>query len=258
MGADFIDYIVADKVVIPEELKDDYVEKIIYLPNCYQVNDSKRKIQKTKFSRVDFSLPENSFIFCCFNNTYKITPQIFEVWMRILRNVENSVLWLFEDNKLASKNLVFEAKKSGVDQNRIIFAKRLPNNLHIERQQLADLFLDTSPYNAHTTCSDALWSDLPVLTCPGKSFASRVAASLLRSLNLDELIVDSFDEYAAKAIFLANNPLYLEQIKNKLKINKLDSSLFNSKVFAQNIEKSYEAIYERHIKNLPPCDIHII
>ena len=165
----------------------------------------------------------------------------------------------FEENHFASKNLILEAIKRGVSKDRIIYAKRVElMEDHLAKYKLADLFLDTTPYNAHTTASDALWADLPVLTSPGKSFASRVAASLLRTLNLDELVVDSLEKYASQAIFLANNPYSLTLIKDRLKKNKYDSTLFNSEVFARNIEKSYEAIYQRHIKNLPPCEMEII
>lgn len=257
MAAKFIDYIVADKIVIPYESTKNYQEKIIYLPGSYQVNDSSRKISSKIIKRSDFGLPENAFIFCCFNNSYKITPAIFDAWSSILKSVDESVLWLFEENLIASNNLISEAKKRGISRERIVFASRLPLEDHLARHQLADLFLDTVPYNAHTTASDALWANLPVLTCPGKSFASRVSASLLENLDLNELIAKSLEEYKSLAIFYAKNPHKLALVKNKLTKNKLSATLFNAEIFARNIEEAFEVIHSRHLENVPLDNVEL-
>jgi len=239
LGAEYIDYILADKIVIPEDNHHFYTEKVLYLPNCYQVNDSQRIISSKLFSKTEFGLPANGFVFCCFNNCYKILPYIFDIWMNILHSVEDSVLWLLDDNPTATSNLLKEANKRGIDSHRLIFAKRMKLDEHLARHRLADLFLDTLPYNAHTTASDALWAGLPVLTCIGQSFASRVCASLLHSLDLSELVTHSFEEYQAKAIELAKNPDKQSILKHKLSANLKTEPLFNTKLFTENIEKVY-------------------
>jgi protein O-GlcNAc transferase len=213
MGAKYIDYIVADKILIPLDAQSRYTEQVVYLPNSYQVNDRKRVISDKKFTRQELGLPEHGFVFCCFNNNYKILPEIFASWMRILNYVDGSVLWLFQDNSWVAENLKKEAKKQGITPNRLVFAERLPLSEHLARHRQADLFLDTFPYNAHTTASDALWAGLPVLTLMGESFASRVAASLLNAIGLPELITSSQEEYEALAIELALNPKKLADIK---------------------------------------------
>jgi predicted O-linked N-acetylglucosamine transferase (SPINDLY family) len=190
MGVDYMDYVIADPIVISESNVDSFSEKIVYLPNCYQVNDSKRKISDKQFSRSDCGLPEEGFVFCGFNSSYKITPDVWGLWMNILKNVSRSVLWLSYRNDQTSTNLLNEARARGVDSSRIIFAPRFKNvGEHLARLQYADLFLDTYPYNAHSTASAALWAGLPVLTKSGESFASRVAGSLLSACQLAELIV---------------------------------------------------------------------
>ncbi len=257
MGVPYIDYIVADKILIPEGNQKYYSEKIVYLPNSYQVNDS-RKISDKIFTRREFELPEKGFIYCCFNNNYKITPQTFDSWMGILKAVENSVLWLSENNPIADKNLQMEAEKKGVNSSRLIFAKRVPlEEDHLARHKLADLFLDTLPYNAHTTCSDALWAGLPVLTLIGQSFASRVAASLLNAVNLPELITNTKEEYENLAIELATNPEKLKSIKEKLEKNRLTTPLFNTKIFTNHIEAAYEDMYDRYQNDLLPDNIEV-
>jgi predicted O-linked N-acetylglucosamine transferase (SPINDLY family) len=257
MGAEYIDYIIADRIVVPEETQAFYSEKIIYLPDCYQVNDSKRKISDKNFSKNQLRLPESGFVYCCFNNNYKITPEIFNCWMRILQNVEGSVLWLFEDNEIASQNLRREAEQRGVDSGRLIFAGRMSTEEHLARHKSADLFLDTYPYNAHTTASDSLWAELPLLTLAGESFASRVAASLLNALNLSELITFSISEYEALAIELARSPSKLKALKHKLSSAKLEKSLFNTEAFARNLERAYTAVYLRHVEGKEPDHIYI-
>jgi predicted O-linked N-acetylglucosamine transferase (SPINDLY family) len=257
LGADYMDYIVADKTLIPKDSQKYYSEKIIYLPRSYQVNDSKRKISKKLFTKVELGLPERGFVFCCFNNNYKILPSIFDSWMRILHMVKGSVLWLLAGNPTATINLCSEAEKRGIDPSRLIFAKRMKLEEHLARHQLADLFIDTLPYNAHTTTSDALWAGLPVLTLIGKSFASRVGASLLNAMSLPELITLTQSQYELKAIELANNPLMLAEIKEKVKLNRLTSSLFNAQLFARHIESAYEEIYKRYITGKKPDHIYV-
>lgn len=239
LGANYYDYILADKIVIPESSSHFYSEKVIYLPNCYQVNDSKRVISSRVFSKKELGLPEKGFVFCCFNNCYKILPNIFDIWMNILKSVEDSVLWLLDDNPTASSNLLKEANLRGIESHRLIFAKRMQLDEHLARHRFADLFLDTLPYNAHTTASDALWAGLPVLTCSGQSFASRVGASLLHSLNLPELVTHSILEYQSIAIELGKNSDKHEIIKRKLISNLNTKPLFNTKLFAENIENVY-------------------
>jgi predicted O-linked N-acetylglucosamine transferase (SPINDLY family) len=219
LGAAYMDYIIADPNVIPEINHDFYTEKIIYLPNCYQANDSKRVISSRVLSRCEAGLPEDGFVFCCFNQNYKITPKVFDCWMQILHKVDESVLWLLEDNVTAVANLKKEALKRGIKPERLVFAKRMPLAEHLARHQLADVFLDTLPYNAHTTASDALWAGLPVLTCIGTTFPGRVAASLLKAIGLPELITTSQEEYIDLAIHLANDPQRLRGIRNKLAEN---------------------------------------
>ncbi|MEO7887995.1 MAG: tetratricopeptide repeat protein [Polaromonas sp.] len=257
MSADFMDYLIADKTVIPEHSQSQYSEKIVYLPNSYQANDRKRPVADRTFNRKELGLPDAGFVFCCFNNSFKITPPTFDCWMRILKAVEGSVLWLLEDNPTASSNLIREALQRGIAPERLIFAKRLPSAEHLARHRSADLFLDTLPYNAHTTASDALWAGLPVLTCMGESFASRVAASLLYGIGLSELIAPDMAAYEACAIALATSPQRLAQIKEKLAHNKLTTPLFDTPLFVRHIEAAYAVMYERYQSDLPPDSINI-
>jgi len=255
MGADYIDYIVADHVLIPAASRSHYCEKIAFLPDSYQVNDRKRSISERSFGRDELGLPHEGFVFCCFNNNYKITPPTFDAWMRILQRVEGSVLWLFEDNSAASANLGKEAMKRGVRTDRLVFARRMSPPEHLARQRSADLFLDTLPYNAHTTASDALWAGLPVLTCAGEAFASRVAASLLSAVRLPELITNGLAEYEALAVELATNPTRLAQVKRKLLFNGRTAPLFDTPRFTRHLESAYSQMHERHLAGLPPDHI---
>ena len=257
IGIDYIDYIIADKVVIPERSRRHYIEKLAYLPNSYQANDDKRKISDSKFSRAQLGIPEDAFVFACFNNNYKITPAIFDSWMRILSHTPGSVLWLLADNPKAMDNLIREAAARGIDCLRLIFANRLPISEHLARHGLADLFLDTLPYNAHTTCSDALWAGLPVLTLMGHTFPGRVAASLLSAVGLSELIANTQEEYVSLAIELATNRKKLDGIKERLAKNRLTAPLFNSTLFVKNLETVYIKMYERHLEGLLPECINI-
>jgi protein O-GlcNAc transferase len=257
MGADYIHYLIADQTLIPKGTQKHYCEKIVYLPNTYQVNMAKRDISEVSLSRHDLDLPDDGFIFCCFNNTYKITPSTFDLWMQILLEVDGSVLWLFKSNQNSVKNLIKEAKKYGVNDDRLIFASHMPIDQHLSRIRLADLFLDTLPYNAHTTSSDALRMGIPVLTCLGKSFASRVAASLLNAVNLPELITHTPKEYEALAIELATNPEKLKAIKDKLASNLSTAPLFDTKRFTKNIESAYMQMYDRSQQGLEPDHIYV-
>ena len=257
MAANYIDYIIADPIIIPPESQQYYSEKVVYLPNSYQPNDRKREISKKIFTKEELGLPKEGFVFCCFNNNFKITVPTFDGWMRILKNVNGSILWLLEDSPIAMLNLRKEAKFRGVDPNRLIFAKRVLLSEHLARYRLADLFLDTLPYNAHTTTSDALWAGLPVLTCVGESFASRVAASLLKAIELSELITTTQEQYEALAIELATTPEKLKSIKQKLERNKLTTALFDTARFTKSIEAAYKQMYERYQADLPPNNIYI-
>ena len=250
-GSNYIDYIIADKKLISDENQKYFSEKIIYLPDTYQANDSKKIISNKDISKKDFNLPKNSFVFCCFNKAQKITPNVFSVWMKILNKVDNSVLWLLEDNKISNENLKKEATKRNVNPERIIFAHKTILSEHLARHKLANLFLDTFIVGAHTTCSDALWSGLPVLTKTGSSLASNVSSSLLSAIGLNELITNTESEYENLAIELAKNPEKINKIKNKLMKNKLLKPLFNTKLFTKNIESAYKTIYEKYMKNLP-------
>ena len=252
LGADYIDYLIADKTLIPLQSQQYYSEKIVYLPNSYQVNDRQRVIAPTQFTKQELGLPQDAFVFCCFNNNFKITPDVFDSWVQILKSVDQSVLWLFQDNSTAAANLRKEATQRGLDPNRLIFATRMDLPEHLARHTAADLFLDTLPYNAHTTASDALWAGLPVLTCMGESFASRVAASLLNAIGLPELVTETRADYEALAVELATNPGKLQEIKEKLGRNRLTTPLFDTALFTKHIEAAYSLMYERYQDDLAP------
>jgi protein O-GlcNAc transferase len=257
LGAPYLDYIIADRWVIPPADRSLYTEKVIYLPECYQVNDRKKAISVRQFARSECGLPQSGFVFCCFNNTYKITPDLFACWARILRKVNDSVLWLLDANASVAANLRREAGLRDIDPNRLIFAKHLPLPDHLARHRLADLFLDTLPYNAHTTASDALWAGLPVLTQIGTTFPGRVSASLLNAVGLPELITSSAKAYETLAVQLAANPEKLATIKAKLANNRLTTPLFDTALYARRLDAAYVAIYERYRAGLAPDHISI-
>jgi predicted O-linked N-acetylglucosamine transferase (SPINDLY family) len=243
-GSEFIDYIIVDKTVVPFEHQPFYTEKIVHLPNCYQVNDTSRKIADKTPSRQEAGLPEEGLVFCCFNNNWKITPEVFNGWMRLLHAVKGSVLWLLGDNDGAERNLREEARARGIDPSRLVFAGRLPLEDHLARHRLADMFLDTLPYNAHTTASDALWAGLPVITRLGGSFAGRVAASLLNAIGMPELVTDNIEDYEALALRLALDPSLLKEYRSRLAINRLTYPLFDTERFRDHIEKAYYKMWE--------------
>lgn len=257
IGAGFIDYIVADRTVIPEHESDCYAEKIVWLPDSYQANDRNRAIADTAPVRAEHGLAESAFVFCCFNDNYKITPTVFSCWMRILLAVENSVLWLFEDNPTAADNLRRAAAAAGVAPQRLVFARRVPNAEHLARHRCADLFLDTLPYGAHTTASDALWSGLPIVTCLGETFAGRVGASLLNAIQLRELITSTMVDYEKLAVELGRNPARLAELKTKLARHRLTTPLFDTAQFTRHIEAAYITMIERHAAGLSPDHIRV-
>ena len=255
LGADFIHYIVADPVVIPNDKRQHYSEQVIYLPNTYQPTDNTRFISDKIFTRDDMGLPSHGFVFCCFNKNYKISPKEFDIWMRLLGRVESSVLWLFKSNKWAEQNLRREAEARGISAERLVFAEKVPQAEHLERQKLADLFLDTFNVNAHTTTSDALWAGLPVVTKLGEGFAARVAGSLLAAIGLPELITESEEAYEALALALATDPKQLGQIKAKLNRNRLTQPLFNSEMYTKHLEAGYHMAYDRYFHQQERSDI---
>jgi len=256
MGAEYIHYIIADKTIIPVEDAQFFSEKIVQMPVRYRAQP--RIGAQRAPTRAEVGLPDGAFVFCCFNNNSKITPDVFDCWMKILKEVANSVLWLFADNAKAASNLQKEAEIRGVHPERLVFAKRVPPSDHLARQRLADLFLDTLPYNAHTTASDALWAGLPVLTRIGETFAGRVAASLLNTIELTELITTTPQAYEALAIELATNSEKLANIKRKLATGRLTTPLFDTQMHARHIEAAYAMMYERYQANLPPDHIYIV
>jgi predicted O-linked N-acetylglucosamine transferase (SPINDLY family) len=235
-GLPSIDYVIADHFLIPDETKQFYSEKPLYMPDVYQVSDRKRQAGP-KPSRQSCGLPAEGFVFCSFNNNYKLTPEVFDVWMSILRRVPDSVLWMLADNTWAEDNLRREAEARGVDRNRLVFAGRVSPENYLARYLIADLFLDSFPFNAGTTANDALWMGLPVLTCSGRSFASRMAGALLTAVGLNELITYNFEDYEGQALSLARSPIEMQRIKNILKQEKKDGSLFDSGKFVVNLEK---------------------
>ncbi len=251
-GSSYMDYLIADRATIPVDRQGGYSEKIAYVPYSYQVNDRSRVIGQERLTRQAVGLPETGTVYCCFNNNYKIVPGMFDRWMRVLEQVDGSVLWLLEDNQTAASNLRKEAGDRGVDPGRLIFAKRVAPEDHLARHRLADLFLDTLPCNAHTTASDALWAGLPLLTCVGHSFAGRVAASLLSAIQLPELITTSLSQYEQLAIELGTDTVRLLQIKRKLEDNRLATPLFDTAQSARYLEALYEQMYERYLTNDAP------
>jgi predicted O-linked N-acetylglucosamine transferase (SPINDLY family) len=256
MGAPYMDYIIADRVVIPEVHRKDYAENIIYLPETYFPCDSTRQIADKPYAREDLGLPSDAFVFCCFNNNYKITPDIFAIWMRILRRVDGSILWLSRNGPEATKNLREAAKGHGVDPERLVFADRITSlSDHLARYRAADLFLDTRPYNAHATAVDALWAGLPVLTCAGDGFASRVAASLLTAIRLPELVTESLDAYENLAVSLAIDPSRLVRLKEALTDNLGTAPLFDVHGYTKHLEAGYSVAFGRLVDGLAPADI---
>ncbi len=252
MGMPCYDYIIVDRIVIPVQHEAYFSEQVICLPDCYQVNDSKRAIPAAAPSRAACGLPEGAFVFCCFNNNYKITPQLFDSWMRLLKKIAGSVLWLLEDNPDAAANLRREAVSRGVAADRLVFARRVDLETHLARQRCADLFLDTLPCCAHTTASDALWAGLPLLTCMGETFTGRVAASVLSAVGLPDLITQNLAEYEARAYALATSPGVLAEIRSRIERNRGTCALFDTARYCRHLEAAYTTIWQRHLRGESP------
>ena len=257
LGASFVDYLVADPIVVPSEQRQFYTERIAWLPDTCQVNDRLSVIADRTFTRDELGLPATGFVFCCFNGNYKVEPTVFDAWMRLLRRVEGSVLWLLAGNDAVPGNLRREAIARGVSGDRIVFAPRMPLPDHLARHRLADLFLDTFYFNAHTTASVALWAGLPVLTCKGTTFVSRIGASVLTAIGLPELVAKSRAEYETLAYDLATQPDKLDAIRRKLREHRLTYPLFDTPRFARNLENAYTQMWTRSREGLPPADIHV-
>ena len=257
LGADFMDYIVADRFLIPEENQKYFNERPLYLPNTYMPTDNTRELSQKPVTRGDMGLPEDAFVFCCFNNNYKISLAEFDIWMRLLHNVEGSVLWLRKSNELSKINMIKEANKRNIDKSRLIFADRVPMDEHLARQRLADLFIDTFTYNAHTTATEALWAGLPVVTKAGQGFASRVAGSLLHAIGLPELVTTTERDYEHLIQELATNPKKLTEAKNKLAANRLTQPLFNTKMYTEYLESGYQQAYQNYLDGNPPRTITV-
>jgi protein O-GlcNAc transferase len=257
LGASFIDYLIADEFLIPPASQAFYAEKIAYLPDSYQVNDRKRGVSPQLPTRAEAGLPANGVVFCCFNNNWKITAPVFDVWMRLLTVVEGSVLWLLADNRWAVENLRRAAQARGVAPDRLIFAERLPNDEHLARHGLADLFLDTLPCNAHTTASDALWSGVPIVTCAGRSFPARVAGSLLQAVGLTDLVTNSLEEYEALALALARDRQRLASLHAQLSHERLRLPLFDTPRFCGHLEQAYRHMWRTHREGRPASTFHV-
>jgi len=255
LGSEYIDYLIASTTLVPDNKKEFYTEKIAYVPN-YMCIENKEEISSKTFKRADFGLPDQGVVFCSFNNNYKITPDVFCSWMKIIKKAEGSVLWLFVRNKTAISNLKIEAEKQGVDTARIVFAEVLPRDEHLARHNLADIFLDTYPCNAGATAFDALRMGVPIVTRVGETFASRIAASLLVAVDLPELVTATKEEYEALAVELATDPERLAALKQKLAKNLTTSSLFDAKLTTKYIEAAYTEMYGRYHAGLLPDHIH--
>jgi predicted O-linked N-acetylglucosamine transferase (SPINDLY family) len=257
MGAPFVDYLVGDGILVPPDQRRHYAEKIIYLPESYQANDNLRRIADRTPSRAELGLPEQGFVFCCFNNSYKITPAEFDVWMRLLDQVDGSVLWLFETNARVEGNLRGEAAKRGLDPARLIFAGRMPHPEHMARLRRADLFLDCFQCNAHATAADALWAGVPLLTVAGHGYAARVGASVLHAIGLPEMAVATRQDYERIALELATDPARLADIRSRLAANRTTMPLFDSERFTRHIETAFELAYDRHWRGLAPDHVEV-
>jgi predicted O-linked N-acetylglucosamine transferase (SPINDLY family) len=251
-GAPFLDYLIADATVIPAGEERFFSEQVVRLPHSYQVNDATRAIAERAPSRHEAGLPDPAFVFCAFNNSYKITPAFFGVWMRLLEHLPASLLWLLDDNPAARSNLQQSARAQGIDPARLVFAPRVDHAAHLARHRLADLFLDNLPCNAHTTASDALWAGLPLVTCRGETFAGRVAASLLQAVGLPELIADDLQQYERLALELARDPAVLARHRERLARNRLSHPLFDTERFRRHIEAAYLRMWELHQRGEPP------
>jgi predicted O-linked N-acetylglucosamine transferase (SPINDLY family) len=257
MGAPFMDYLIADDFVIPPDKRRFYSEAVVYLPDCFQANDETRAIGAHPVGRDAEGLPPDAFVFCCFNNTHKLNPRLFDIWMRVLAQTPGGVLWLLGHEPVVSKNLRREAVERGIDAGRLIFAERIPYPDHLARLRLADLFLDTLPFNAGTTASDALWAGLPILTCAGEAFAARMAGSLLRAVGLPELIASNLDTYERQALKLAQRPALLQSLRERLVENRGHSPLFDTTRFVRHLESAYLEMWQRRARGENPASFSV-
>ncbi len=256
-AADCYHYVIGDPILTPFAHRLHFSEQIVQLPHCYQPNAFRRYGPLQSPSRKDLGLPEKGFVFCCFNDGFKILPNVFDIWMRLLRDVEGSVLWLLQYSPVAARNLKAEAAKRGIDPERLVFAPRVPIGQHLARHHAADLFLDTCPYNAHTTASDALWGGLPIVTCQGETFASRVAASILTAAGLPELVTKTLKDYERRALELARDHTQLADIRARLWRNRETCPLFDTARYTRNIERALEQMWTRHHSGLPPQEFAV-
>jgi predicted O-linked N-acetylglucosamine transferase (SPINDLY family) len=255
-GAPYFDYVLADQTIIPVAHFESYSEKVVWLPGSFMASDDARLLGERTPSRGELGLPERGFVFCCFNQSYKLNPAMFDVWMRLLAAVDGSVLWLKDNDPAATRNLRHEAERRGIAAQRLVFAPSVPGIAeHLARHRQADVFLDTLPYNAHSTTNDALWAGLPVVTCRGPTFAGRVAASLINAAGMPELITTSVAEYEALALRLAREPDLRGAIKAKLAANRRTCPLFDTALFARNIEAAYTAMWRTHRQGRHPMHI---
>ena len=256
-GLDAIDYVIADRIVIPPSAQENFSEKVVYLPQCYQPNDTQRVIADEPSSRTQLGVPEDAFVFCCMNHVFKILPGMFDIWMRLLLRVPGSVLMLYSNNPETQSNLQHEAEERGIDPARLIFGGPLDPGSHLARLRLCDLFLDSWPYNAHTSGSDALWAGLPMITCTGNTFASRVGASLLNAVGLSELATESFTDYEAMALRLATNPALMAETRQRLNANRLSSPLFDIVRYTRHLEAAYLHMASHDREGLPAASFSV-
>jgi predicted O-linked N-acetylglucosamine transferase (SPINDLY family) len=253
MGADCFDYILADRYVIPSEQRTCYAESVVYLPDTFQVNDAKRHPMERTPTRMEVGLPENAFVFCSFNNNFKLNPSMFDVWMRLLREIESGALWLLGGSPAIENNLRREAAARGVAPDRLVFASRIGYEAYLARYRLADLFLDTLPFNGGATASDALWAGVPLLTCSGEAFAARMSGSLLQALGMNELVTESLGAYASAALKIAGEPSVLVGLKQKLSRNQRTFPLFDTDRFRRHIEKAFVTMWEYYQRGNAPA-----
>jgi predicted O-linked N-acetylglucosamine transferase (SPINDLY family) len=257
LGAPYIDYLIADRFVIPENECDFYSEKIAWLPGSYQANDSRRPLLAARPDRAACGLPEQGFVFCNFNQSYKLTPDMFSVWLRILRRVEGGLMWLLDDSRALKAHLWDAAERAGISRDRIVFAPRLAVDAHLARLSHADLFLDTLPYNAHTTGADALWVGVPLLTCRGAAFAGRVGESLLNAVALAELVTTTLEEYETRAVALAGDPVKLSALRRHLADNRDHLALFDTMRHTRGIEAAFHTMWSRRLRGEAPASFHV-
>ena len=257
MGTDSIDYYIGEDLGIPKEYEHGYSESIIRLPHWVQAKYNTEAVSDLPMTRADMGLPEQDFVFCCFHNSYKISSVEFDIWMRLLNKVSGSVLWILKSNKWMEQNLRQEAQKRGIPAERLVFAEKVPHPVHLARQRLADLLLDTFNVNAGVTAGDALWVGLPMVTKLGKGFAARVGGSLLKAIGMPELITETEHEYEALILDLATNPERLASIKRKLADNRLSKPLFNTELFTKHLEDGYQQAYQRHFDGKNPANIYV-